>query len=66
MIKSFHLSVLSLLIVISNDLNGQNLVPNCDFEAIYECPDGHSQFDKAVDWITPTDGSSDLCHGCAS
>ena len=56
----------SLMILISSQSFCQNLVRNCDFDEVTECPDGHGQFDKAVDWRTPTGGTSDLCHSCTS
>ena len=43
----------------------QNLVPNCDFDVVEDCPTSHGQFDLAQGWRTPTLATSDLCHTCA-
>ncbi|MBK8228023.1 MAG: gliding motility-associated C-terminal domain-containing protein [Flavobacteriales bacterium] len=43
---------------------GQNLVPNGDFEAFSQCPDYVSQIDRATGWSRPTDGTSDYFNAC--
>lgn len=43
---------------------GQNLVPNGDFETFSQCPDYVSQIDRATGWSRPTDGTSDYFNAC--
>jgi hypothetical protein len=45
-------------------LPAQNLVPNCDFSKYLSCPVDYGQFDKAENWYTPGEGTTDLCHTC--
>lgn len=61
-----NLICIVLLASTSSLLFGQNLVPNCDFSLITSCPTDHGQFDRAKDWRTPGEGTSDLCHSCNS
>ena len=46
-------------------LQGQNLVPNCDFDRVQTCPDNTNQLNRAQNWYRPGEGTSDLCHSCA-
>lgn len=46
-------------------LMGQNLVKNCDFSKVTQCPVATGQFDRAFAWHTPGQGTSDLCHSCS-
>ncbi len=43
---------------------GQNLVPNGDFETFSQCPDYVSQIDRATGWSRPTTGTSDYFNAC--
>lgn len=43
---------------------GQNLVPNGDFETFSQCPDYVSQIDRATGWSRPTNGTSDYFNAC--
>ncbi len=45
--------------------NGQNLVPNGNFESSTNCPSSISQFDFAAPWFTPTDATTDYYNACA-
>ncbi|MBL7929271.1 MAG: T9SS type A sorting domain-containing protein [Bacteroidia bacterium] len=44
---------------------GQNLVPNGDFEQYSGCPNSYGQIDSALFWINPTVGSPDYYNACA-
>lgn len=54
-----------LLILLGQDLEGQNLVPNGDFSEFINCPDNVSQIERAAHWDNPSEGSPDFYHGCA-
>lgn len=45
--------------------NGQNLVPNGDFERYTNCPSSISQFNFAAPWFTPTDATPDYYNSCS-
>ena len=45
--------------------NGQNLVPNGDFERYTNCPSSSSQFNFAAPWFTPTDATPDYFNSCS-
>ncbi len=46
---------------------GQNLIPNGDFEGYVNCPNSFNQYDNFVsDWIDPTIGSPDYFNSCTS
>lgn len=60
--KKILLSVFFFSILIS--AKGQNLVPNGNFEGYSVCPDDISQLEAALNWITPTDGTSDYFNQC--
>lgn len=48
-------------------LNGQNLVPNGDFELYSGCPYDYSQIDSSLFWINPSMvGTPDYYNQCAS
>lgn len=60
------LSVSTVLFSLVLWINGQNLVPNCDFDLVTSCPTNTGELDRARDWYTPGEGTSDLCHECGS
>jgi hypothetical protein len=43
---------------------GQNLVPNGDFEQYWHCPDNVSQIDSVKFWFNPTWGTPDYYNQC--
>jgi len=44
--------------------NGQNLVPNGDFETYDHCPTSINQLDSALFWFNPTQASPDYFNQC--
>ena len=60
------LRLFSLLVIIfsyQSTSYAQNLVPNGDFESFSECPDDHSQIERANGWL-PYRGSPDYFNAC--
>jgi gliding motility-associated-like protein len=54
-----------LVLLATGPLAAQNLVPNPSFEDLIACPNFASQLDSAVAWFDPTQGTTELYHGCA-
>jgi gliding motility-associated-like protein len=65
-IKIYHTVILQLLLLGNFIANSQNLVINCSFEEVYNCPTGSDQLGYAKDWIIPGEGTPDLVHDCNS
>jgi len=55
----------SFLLLIAGICNGQNLVPNGDFEQYWNCPNSVSQIDSAKFWFKPSLGTPDYFHQCS-
>ena len=53
-----------LFILLSSICNGQNLIPNGDFEQFWNCPTNPYGVDFAKYWIQPTGGSSNYFNQC--
>jgi hypothetical protein len=45
---------------------GQNLVPNGNFEGYSNCPTSYNQLDSVLSWFNPTASSPDYFNQCAS
>lgn len=52
-----------VVLTFHGSIYAQNLVPNGDFETYIECPDDHSQIERATGW-TSYRGSSDYFNAC--
>mgnify|MGYP006284476761 FL=1 len=59
-------TVLIALTLLSLECVAQNLVRNCEFTLHDGCPPGHGQFDNAMHWFTPGEGTTDFCHTCGA
>lgn len=67
--SSSNLLRLALIIaglIITGLLTAQNLVPNASFENNTGCPGGWSQLNLVNNWNTPSLGSPDYFHTCAT
>lgn len=58
--------LIMLLLLSCGISNGQNLVPNGDFEQYLHCPTFASQLNSAKYWFIPTTGTSDYFNQCAT
>ncbi len=58
------LTIVSSFILVRHDVNGQNLVPNGDFEKYINCPTDASQLDSAENWFNPTGSTPDYYNAC--
>lgn len=58
-----------VLLIVCSNCQGQNLVPNGDFEQYIGCPNSYAQFDSCLFWIDPylywQYGSPDYYNQCA-
>ncbi len=52
------------IVLLTFSAQGQNLLPNGDFETYTQCPDYVSQIDRATGWSRPTEGTSDYLNAC--
>jgi hypothetical protein len=64
--KSIKRILVFLLLTFSTSLPAQNLVTNGDFEQLVSCPTALAQLSSTVNWFTPTNGSPDYFHECAT
>lgn len=57
---------ITLIVLISNVLTGQNLIVNGSFESFHKCPGKvrHERMTEVIGWSQPTDGSADYFHPC--
>ncbi|HKR07242.1 MAG TPA: hypothetical protein VJY62_21590 [Bacteroidia bacterium] len=46
--------------------NGQNIIPNGNFEQYSSCPSNTSQLDLALPWFNPTQATPDYFNQCAT
>src|SRR6187399_1797031 len=60
------LSFLIVFIFICKINQGQNLVPNGNFENISGCPTGIGQLTNAIPWLNPSLASPDYYNQCAT
>ena len=51
-------------IILCTCLQGQNLVPNFDFDDVTECPNDRDQLNLATSWYKANFGTPDLFHSC--
>lgn len=60
--------LLTLLVILTNNCIGQNLLLNSSFEDTIQCPYFPSQIDKALHWFQPSinSNSSDLFNSCST
>ncbi|HMG15004.1 MAG TPA: hypothetical protein VK590_06135, partial [Saprospiraceae bacterium] len=57
----------TFLLLTCSICNGQNLVPNGDFEEYYHCPSNDGQIDSAKYWINPSIiGTPDYFNPCTT
>lgn len=57
---------LIILFPVCGICNGQNLVPNGNFEQFAACPSYYGQIDSALFWINPNEGTPDYFNQCSS
>jgi len=60
------INFLLILLLTCRICNGQNLIPNGDFEQYSGCPSYYGQIDSALFWINPNAGTPDYFHECST
>jgi len=65
-LRRMKTTVLIALTLLSLQCVSQNLVRNCEFTLHEGCPSSHGQFDNALHWFTPGEGTTDFCHTCGA
>lgn len=61
----FRTIIIAILLPVTPDITGQNLVPNPGFEGFTSCPTFASMLGNAAPWTNPTLGTPELFHACA-
>lgn len=64
--KNFVARLLFVSTFLTNVCSAQNLVPNSDFESNSGCPSGWSQLNLVNQWTSPSGGTPDYYHTCAT